>query len=188
MKLIKTFSDLSTHVCLLKKPGKSLKFLMKVLIELKCIDLNSSLPGLNLCRWKKMRKLLILSPMYETLLMSRLELEKRCQKKLGRKIMRSLSKRFDMKVTVVEEPQDILEMKVDEILGFLMKFELGLENRPEKKAKSFFLKSPTKEVQIPSEDEFEEDMHECLALLTKLFNRIVKRFDKRPKGNLLQIS
>ena len=39
--------------------------------------------------------------------------------KLVRKILRSLPKRFDMKVTTIEEALDICSMKVDELIGSL---------------------------------------------------------------------
>ena len=45
--------------------------------------------------------------------------EKISDEKLVRKILRSLRKRFDMKVTDVEEAQDISNMKVDELIGSL---------------------------------------------------------------------
>jgi len=52
--------------------------------------------------------------------------EKLNDEKLVRKILRSLPKRFDMKVTAIEEAQDISGMKVDEliILNWLLTTEL----------------------------------------------------------------
>ena len=44
--------------------------------------------------------------------------EKMTDEKLVRKIFRFLFKRFDMKVTVIEEVQDICNMRVDEFIGF----------------------------------------------------------------------
>ena len=43
--------------------------------------------------------------------------EKIPEDKLVRKMLRSLPKRFDMKVTAIEEAQDIDKMKVDELVG-----------------------------------------------------------------------
>lgn len=45
--------------------------------------------------------------------------EKMSKTKLVRKILRPLPKRFDMKVTAIEEAQDIINMKVDELTGYL---------------------------------------------------------------------
>ena len=45
--------------------------------------------------------------------------EKISDEKLVRKILRSLPKRFDMKVTTIEEALDICSMKVDELIGSL---------------------------------------------------------------------
>jgi hypothetical protein len=43
--------------------------------------------------------------------------EKIAEEKLVRKIIRSLPKRFDMKVTAIEKAQDISSMKVEELIG-----------------------------------------------------------------------
>ena len=55
--------------------------------------------------------------------------EKMSDEKLVRKIMRSLPKRFAMKVTAIEEAQDISKMQVDELIGSLQTFELTLNDR-----------------------------------------------------------
>ncbi|MCI44710.1 gag-pol polyprotein, partial [Trifolium medium] len=43
--------------------------------------------------------------------------EKMSEEKLVRKILRSLPKRFNMKITAIEESQDLSTMKVDELIG-----------------------------------------------------------------------
>ena len=43
--------------------------------------------------------------------------EKMSDEKLVRKILRSLTKRFAMKVTTIEEAQDISTMQVNELIG-----------------------------------------------------------------------
>ena len=48
--------------------------------------------------------------------------EKIHEDKLVRKMLRSLPKRFDMKVTAIEEAQDIDKMRVDELVGSLQTF------------------------------------------------------------------
>ena len=58
------------------------------------------------------------------------------EEKLVRKILRSLPKKFDMKVTVIEEAQDIKNMKVDELMWSLQTFEITLNERTDKKSKS----------------------------------------------------
>jgi len=50
--------------------------------------------------------------------------EKISIEKLVRKILRSLRKRFDMKVTAIEEAQNISSLKVDELIGSLQNFEI----------------------------------------------------------------
>lgn len=46
--------------------------------------------------------------------------EKIFDENLVRKIIRSLHKRFDMKVTVIEEAQDFSKIKVYELIGSLL--------------------------------------------------------------------
>jgi hypothetical protein len=45
--------------------------------------------------------------------------EKMSEEKLARKILISLPKRFNMKVTSIEEYQDLSSIRVDEIIGSL---------------------------------------------------------------------
>lgn len=45
------------------------------------------------------------------------------EEKLDRKFLRSLPKKFDMKVTTIEEAQNLSTLKVDELIGSLKTFE-----------------------------------------------------------------
>lgn len=49
------------------------------------------------------------------------------------KVLRSLLDKFDMKVITIEEAQDILFLKVDELFGSLLTFDMSLEGKLEKK-------------------------------------------------------
>src|ERR1051325_1790885 len=71
--------------------------------------------------------------------------EKIPEEKLVRKLLRSLPKRFDMKVTAIEEAQEINNMKVDKLVGSLQTFELDIKERSGKKPKSIAFKCNTKE-------------------------------------------
>ena len=48
------------------------------------------------------------------------------EEKLVRKILRSFPKKFDMKVTSIEEAQYIFKMRVDKLVGSLQTFELDI--------------------------------------------------------------
>ncbi|MCI90589.1 gag-pol polyprotein, partial [Trifolium medium] len=52
--------------------------------------------------------------------------------KLVRKILRSLPKKFDMRVTAIKEAQDISSMKTDELIGSLQTYESKANERSEK--------------------------------------------------------
>jgi hypothetical protein len=75
--------------------------------------------------------------------------------KLARKILRSLPKRFDTKVTAIEEAQDISSMKVDELIGSLQTFEISICDRTEKKGKSIAFVSNADDDQ--SQGDFKDD-------------------------------
>ena len=61
--------------------------------------------------------------------------EKMSEEKLARKILKSLPKKSDMKVTTIEEVEDLVNIKVDELIGSLQTFEMTLNDRSEKKNK-----------------------------------------------------
>jgi len=69
--------------------------------------------------------------------------------KLIKKILRSLSKRFRIKVTIIEEIKDLDTMKIEELVGSLQTYEFSLP--PLKKTKFIPLKA-TKEKSNNSSD------------------------------------
>ncbi|XP_050887267.1 uncharacterized protein LOC127092437 [Lathyrus oleraceus] len=62
--------------------------------------------------------------------------ERMTEEKLVRNILRFQPKFFDMKVTNIEEAQDIISMRVGELIGSLKTFELGISDINENKTKS----------------------------------------------------
>ena len=66
--------------------------------------------------------------------------------KLVRKILRSFTKRFDMKVTAIEEAQDISNMQIDELIGVLQTYEMALNEKSDKKYKNTAFVSKDEEV------------------------------------------
>ncbi|KAA0052224.1 gag-pol polyprotein [Cucumis melo var. makuwa] len=67
--------------------------------------------------------------------------EKIYESKLVRKVLRSLPSKFDMKVTTIEEAHDITTLKLDELFGSLITFEMAISNREDKKGKCITFKS-----------------------------------------------
>lgn len=61
--------------------------------------------------------------------------EKILDEKLGRKILRSLSKRFHMNVTSIEEVQKVSTVKIDELICFLFTFKMAIDEKSKKKRK-----------------------------------------------------
>ncbi|KAK2362866.1 gag-protease polyprotein [Trifolium repens] len=103
--------------------------------------------------------------------------------KLARKILRSLPKRFDMKVTTIEEAQDIATMKVEELIGSLLTCEVVINERTDKKAKSIAFVTNADDEETQGDLDTEESINDALVLLGRQFNKIMKRVDGRQKPN-----
>ncbi|GAA0154433.1 hypothetical protein LIER_37880 [Lithospermum erythrorhizon] len=93
-----------------------------------------------------------------------------------RKVLRSLHKKFENKVTAIEEAQDLSNMRLDELIGNLTTFEMKLESSGTDKKKGVALN-------VSCKDGEEEDLAETMSLLAKNFNKTMKRFNKKPYGN-----
>ncbi|MCI77701.1 gag-pol polyprotein, partial [Trifolium medium] len=76
----------------------------------------------------------------------------------------SLPKQFDIKVTAIEEAQDIATMKVDELVGSLQTFELGIKDRNEKKSKSIAFFSNADEEESQGDPETDESISDAIVL------------------------
>ena len=89
--------------------------------------------------------------------------------KVVRKILRSLPESFQEKVTVIEESKDLDEIKIQELIGSLQTYELGLPSH--KPSKSLALKTITKRMDDSSE---EDDVEKAVAFLAKNFRNFLK--------------
>ncbi|XP_057445983.1 uncharacterized protein LOC130738093 [Lotus japonicus] len=105
------------------------------------------------------------------------------EEKLVRKFLRSLPKRFDMKVTAIEEAQDIGSIKVDELIGSLQTFEMSLNERSDKKNKSIAFVSNAEDDDA-SEKESDENLSEAITLLGRKFNKVMRRFERKTRPNV----
>jgi len=103
--------------------------------------------------------------------------EKISEEKLVRKILRSLPKKFDMKVSAVEEAQDLSNMKVDELIGSVQNFEIVINNREEKKESSITLLS-NNDPQVEYKND--ELLTEAIVLFGKQFNKVQKQAEWKP--------
>jgi hypothetical protein len=114
--------------------------------------------------------------------------ERMSEDKLVGKILRSLPKRLDMKVTTIEEAQDISNMKVDELKGSLQTFELAINDRYEKKKKSIAFVSNTNEEDVQCEMETDESISDAIVRLGREFNKVLEMTDKNSRPNVTNIS
>ena len=91
-----------------------------------------------------------------------------------RKILRSLPKAWEAKVTAIQEAKDLNTLALDELLGSLMTYELTQKQRAqddeETKRKPVAFKSTTQEDESSSEEDDGE-----MALITRKFKRFMKK-------------
>ena len=89
--------------------------------------------------------------------------------KVVRKIMRSLPESFRAKVTAIEESKDLDEIKIQELIGSLQTYELGLPSH--KSSKPLALKTITERMDNSFE---EDDVEKEVAFLAKNFQKFLK--------------
>ena len=97
--------------------------------------------------------------------------EKYSNTKLGRKTLRSLLERFAYKVATIEEARDVQNMRLDELMGSLQRFDLNLKMN--KNDKSIVFQAEHHESSDEGNDI--DDNDESLVLLTKNFNKFLKK-------------
>jgi hypothetical protein len=108
--------------------------------------------------------------------------------RLVSKVLRSLPERFNIKIAVIEETNDVRTVSLDTILSILTTFELNLEVQATSKANSIALASALKVsndmVQLSKDiEESNLEENEC-ALITQKFNNMLnkKRMAKFPNS------
>ena len=99
------------------------------------------------------------------IVIAKLNLEEKIEdSKVVRKILRSLPKSFKEKFTAIEESKDLDEIKIQELIGSLQTYELGLPSN--KSSKSLALKTITERMDKSFE---EDDVEKEVAFLAKNF-------------------
>ncbi|KAA0037652.1 gag-proteinase polyprotein [Cucumis melo var. makuwa] len=102
--------------------------------------------------------------------------EKIPKSKIVLKVLRSLPRKFDMKVTAIEEGQDITTLKLDELFGSLLTFEMTISDRESKKGKGITFKSVYDQENTVNQSGNEANQDESIALLTKQFSKMARKF------------
>ncbi|KAA0038159.1 gag-pol polyprotein [Cucumis melo var. makuwa] len=93
--------------------------------------------------------------------------EKIPESKLVIKVLHSLPKKFDMKVIAIEEAHDITTLKLDELFGSILTFEMTISDREDKKEKGIAFKSVYEEESTNNKSSNEANKNESIAVLTK---------------------
>ncbi|TYK28190.1 putative gag-pol polyprotein [Cucumis melo var. makuwa] len=96
--------------------------------------------------------------------------------KIVRKVLQSLPRKFDMKVTSIEEARDITTLKLDELFRSLLTFEIAIFDRENKKGKGIVFKSIYEEETTVNQSDNEANIDESIALLTKQFAKVGRKF------------
>ncbi|KAA0032035.1 gag-pol polyprotein [Cucumis melo var. makuwa] len=99
--------------------------------------------------------------------------EKISDSKIVRKVLRSLPRKFDMKVTAIEEAHDITTLKRDELFSSLLTFEMATADKKSKKGKGIAFKST--HIGEEAVSGIEANMDESIVLLTKQFTNALQK-------------
>jgi hypothetical protein len=116
--------------------------------------------------------------------------EKLSEEKMVRKMLRSLPKKFDMKVTCIEEFRELDTIKLDDLVGSLQTFEMSVNERSGSsgsKNKSIALVSNTDNEDHQDDIDTDESISDAMVLLGKQFNKVMRRMDRKTKGNVPNI-
>ena len=92
-----------------------------------------------------------------------------------RKILRSLPKTWEAKVTAIQEAKDLTKLPLEELIGSLMTHEIIMKEHLEdesKKKKSIALKTISLEVDPEDEDDLDED---DIAYFSRKYKNFIKR-------------
>lgn len=113
--------------------------------------------------------------------------EKKSEEKLVRIILRSLPRKFDLKVAIIQEAQDLSTLKVDELIGSLQTFEVSMIGISEKKNKGVAFVSNSQEDEDQGDKDTEENMSDVIAYVGRKFNKALKNLDKNWRTNVQDI-
>ena len=102
------------------------------------------------------------------------------ESKIVRKVLRSLPKRFQAKITVIEESKDIEKIHLIELVGNLQTYELGL-TRIEKpsKSKSMALKAKSSD----TDESFDDEDFNMKSYITRQFKKFMKNVNAKGFDN-----
>jgi hypothetical protein len=94
-----------------------------------------------------------------------------------------------MKVTIIEEAQDISSIKVDELIGSFQTFELSINERSKMKNKSITAISNTDDDnEIQCDMETNKGISNAIIDLGKQFNKVLQKMDRKPRPNVENMS
>ena len=91
-----------------------------------------------------------------------------------------------MKNTATEEVHDLSQMKVDELIGSLMTYELSLP-KSEKKNKGLAVKSSITYRREQVLSDTDDDINDTIALLAKNYNRVMRTLNKISGKNVMPV-
>lgn len=89
-----------------------------------------------------------------------------------------------MKVSAIKETKNIPTMKVDELIGSLLTFEITINDKYEEYSKCLAFKVDIIDHEDQASHDIDDNLTKSIVMLVKHFSKIVIRFDRRIKNNV----
>ena len=96
--------------------------------------------------------------------------EKITNEKMVKKILRSLTKDWKTKTTAIEEAKDLSTLTIDDLIGSLLAYEVQVKEDEEEEEKP-----KRKQIALKAEKMVDDEDDDDIALLTRRFNRFLKK-------------
>ena len=104
--------------------------------------------------------------------------------KLVRKILRSLSKRFNIKFIAIKEAQNISTVKLYELINSLLTFGMTIDDKYKKNSKGVTFKVNIVDHKYQVTHDIDDNLTESIVIFADNFSKIVRKPDRR-FGNIV---
>lgn len=90
---------------------------------------------------------------------------------------------FNMKVTTIEEEQEVSTIKVDDIIGPLLTFEMTINDKSKKRNINMAFKDDVEDDEKHVEEDIDDNLTDSIVLIAKRLGKFMRKLEKRSSNN-----